>query len=78
MAKGGGSANKSFLYQKTKALLNEQSLLDFCDETLRLLGTAACPPYHLAIGRGRHIGGIQPQGGQARFGQVSRLAAHFR
>ncbi len=49
MAKGGGSANKSFLYQKTKALLNEQSLLDFCDETLRLLGTAACPPYHLAL-----------------------------
>ena len=49
MAKGGGSANKSFLYQKTKALLNEQSLLDFCDETLRLLGTAACPPYHLAM-----------------------------
>ena len=49
MAKGGGSANKSFLYQKTRALLNEQSLLDFCDETLRLLGTAACPPYHLAM-----------------------------
>ncbi len=49
MAKGGGSANKSFLYQKTKALLNEQSLLDFCDETLRLIGTAACPPYHLAL-----------------------------
>ncbi len=49
MAKGGGSANKSFLYQKTKALLNEQSLLDFCDETLRLIGTAACPPYHLAV-----------------------------
>ena len=49
MAKGGGSANKSFLYQKTKALLNAESLLDFCDETLRLLGTAACPPYHLAL-----------------------------
>ena len=49
MAKGGGSANKSFLYQETKALLNEESLLDFCDETLRLLGTAACPPYHLAL-----------------------------
>ena len=49
MAKGGGSANKSFLYQKTKALLNEESLIDFLDETLRLLGTAACPPYHLAL-----------------------------
>ena len=49
MAKGGGSANKSFLYQKTKALLNERSLLDFCDEALRRIGTAACPPYHLAV-----------------------------
>ena len=49
MAKGGGSANKSFLFQKTKALLNERSLLDFCDQTLRRLGTAACPPYHLAL-----------------------------
>ena len=49
MAKGGGSANKSFLYQKTKALLNEESLLDFCDETLRKIGTSACPPYHLAL-----------------------------
>ena len=49
MAKGGGSANKSFLHQKTKALLNEKSLLDFCDETLRKIGTAACPPYHLAL-----------------------------
>ena len=49
MAKGGGSANKSFLYQKTKALLNESALLDFCDEALRRIGTAACPPYHLAV-----------------------------
>ncbi len=49
MAKGGGSANKSFLFQKTKALLNERSLLDFLDETLRAVGTSACPPYHLAL-----------------------------
>ena len=49
MAKGGGSANKSFLYQKTKALLNEKSLTEFCDEALRRIGTAACPPYHLAV-----------------------------
>lgn len=49
MAKGGGSANKSFLFQKTKALLNEKSLLDFLDETLRAVGTSACPPYHLAV-----------------------------
>jgi len=49
MAKGGGSANKSFLFQKTKALLNEESLFDFLDESLRAVGTAACPPYHLAL-----------------------------
>ena len=49
MAKGGGSANKSYLYQETKALLNEKSLMVFLDEKLRGLGTAACPPYHLAI-----------------------------
>ena len=49
MAKGGGSANKSFLHQETKALLNEESLLSFCDTVLRRLGTAACPPYHLAL-----------------------------
>jgi fumarate hydratase, class I len=49
MAKGGGSANKSYLYQETKALLNPESLLRFIDEKVRGLGTAACPPYHLAI-----------------------------
>jgi fumarate hydratase class I len=49
MAKGGGSANKSFLYQETKAILNEEAMMRFLDEKLRSLGTAACPPYHLAI-----------------------------
>jgi fumarate hydratase class I len=49
MAKGGGSANKSYLYQETKAVLNPKSLLAFLDDKLRGLGTAACPPYHLAI-----------------------------
>jgi fumarate hydratase class I len=49
MAKGGGSANKSFLFQETKALLNPTSLFRFLDENLRKLGTAACPPYHLAV-----------------------------
>jgi len=49
MAKGGGSANKTFLYQETKALLNPTRLARFLDEKLRSLGTAACPPYHLAI-----------------------------
>jgi fumarate hydratase, class I len=49
MAKGGGSANKSYLFQETKALLNPASLMKFMDEKLRTLGTSACPPYHLAI-----------------------------
>nr|WP_207619640.1 fumarate hydratase [Nocardioides sp. IC4_145] len=49
MAKGGGSANKSFLFQETKAILNPQRMLSFLDEKIRSLGTAACPPYHLAV-----------------------------
>jgi fumarate hydratase class I len=49
MAKGGGSANKSFLYQETKAVLNPERMLTFLDEKIRSLGTAACPPYHLAV-----------------------------
>jgi fumarate hydratase class I len=49
MAKGGGSANKSFLYQQTKAVLNPAGLRTFLEEKIRSLGTAACPPYHLAI-----------------------------
>ncbi len=49
MAKGGGSANKSYLYQETKAVLNPDAMMRFLDEKLRSLGTAACPPYHLAI-----------------------------
>jgi fumarate hydratase class I len=49
IAKGGGSANKSFLYQETKAVLNPESFINWLDEKLRSLGTAACPPYHLAI-----------------------------
>ncbi len=49
MTKGGGSANKSYLFQETKALLNPTSLTRFLDEKLRLIGTSACPPYHLAL-----------------------------
>jgi fumarate hydratase class I len=49
IAKGGGSANKSFLYQETKAILNPKTFMNWLDEKLRSLGTAACPPYHLAI-----------------------------
>lgn len=49
MTKGGGSANKSYLFQETKALLNPTSLARFLDEKLRLIGTSACPPYHLGL-----------------------------
>lgn len=49
MAKGGGSANKSYLFQETKAILNPEAMMKFLDAKIRSLGTAACPPYHLAI-----------------------------
>jgi fumarate hydratase class I len=49
LAKGGGSANKSYLFQETKALLNEKALLPWLFEKMKTLGTAACPPYHLAV-----------------------------
>jgi fumarate hydratase class I len=52
MAKGGGSANKSYLYQETVALLNPTRLMAWLDEKLRTIGTSACPPYHLAIAIG--------------------------
>ena len=57
MAKGGGSANKTFLYQQTPAILREDRLLDFLDERIKTLGTSACPPYHLAI----VIGGLSAE-----------------
>lgn len=49
IAKGGGSANKTFLYQETKAVLNPEALIDFMGSKMKTLGTAACPPYHLAF-----------------------------
>ena len=57
MAKGGGSANKTYLFQETKALLNEKRLSEFLAEKIAALGTAACPPYHLAI----VIGGLSAE-----------------
>ena len=57
MAKGGGSANKTFLFQQTKALLNEAKLMEFLEEKIATLGTSACPPYHLAI----CIGGLSAE-----------------
>ncbi len=49
LAKGGGSANKTYLYQETKSLLSEKKLTEFCRKQLPKLGTAACPPYHIAL-----------------------------
>merc|ERR1719223_37707 len=49
IAKGGGSANKTFLYQQTKAVLNPGSLEQFLQDNIKTIGTSACPPYHLAI-----------------------------
>ena len=57
IAKGGGSANKSFLYQETKSVLNPAAFMKWLDEKLRSIGTAACPPYHLAI----VIGGLSAE-----------------
>lgn len=57
IAKGGGSANKTYLYQQTKALLNKDKLSKFINEKIKTLGTAACPPYHLAV----VIGGLSAE-----------------
>ena len=70
LAKGGGSANKTFLYQKTKSLLNEKSLTEFVEEKIMDLGTAACPPYHLAI----VIGGTSAE---ANLAAVKKASAGY-
>lgn len=70
LAKGGGSANKTFLYQKTKSLLNEASLDAFVRERIMDLGTAACPPYHLAI----VIGGTSAE---ANLAAVKKASAGY-
>lgn len=70
LAKGGGSANKTFLYQKTKSLLNEKSLDDFIRKTILDLGTAACPPYHLAL----VIGGTSAE---ANLAAVKKASAGY-
>lgn len=57
IAKGGGSSNKTYLYQETKAVLNPDVLLDFMAEKMKTLGTAACPPYHVAF----VVGGTSPE-----------------
>ncbi|EJL73672.1 fumarate hydratase [Chryseobacterium populi] len=70
LTKGGGSANKTFLYQKTKSLLNEKSLEEFIKEKISDLGTAACPPYHLAL----VIGGTSAE---ANLAAVKKASAKY-
>lgn len=70
MTKGGGSANKTFLYQQTKALLNEESLTAFIKEKIKDLGTSACPPYHLAV----VIGGTSAE---ANLAAVKKASAGY-
>jgi fumarate hydratase class I len=70
LAKGGGSANKTFLYQKTKSLLNEDSMNEFVREKIKDLGTAACPPYHLAL----VIGGTSAE---ANLSAVKKASAGY-
>jgi fumarate hydratase class I len=70
LAKGGGSANKTFLYQKTKSLLNKESLTQFVKEKIKDLGTAACPPYHLAL----VIGGTSAE---ANLAAVKKASAGY-
>ena len=70
LAKGGGSANKTFLYQKTKSLLNEAALETFVKERIKDLGTAACPPYHLAL----VIGGTSAE---ANLAAVKKASAGY-
>ncbi|MBF0310368.1 MAG: fumarate hydratase [Magnetococcales bacterium] len=70
VAKGGGSANKTFLFQQTKALLNPKSLVAFVEEKLKGLGTSACPPYHLAL----VIGGTSPE---MTMKTVKLASAHY-
>ncbi|HRP52472.1 MAG TPA: fumarate hydratase, partial [Fluviicola sp.] len=70
LAKGGGSANKTFLYQKTKSLLNDKSLEEFIREKIKDLGTSACPPYHLAF----VIGGTSAE---ANLAAVKKASAGY-
>ena len=71
MAKGGGSANKSFLFQETKAVLNPKRMLEFLDEKIRSLGTAACPPYHLAVVIGGTSRGVRAEDREVRLARTT-------
>ena len=78
IAKGGGSANKTFLFQETRRVLEPERLLAFLDEKIRTLGTAACPPYHLSLVVGGLVGGAGAEDREARFHQGARQSANRR
>ena len=75
IAKGGGSANKTFLFQETRALLSPERLAAFIEAKLKTLGTSACPPYHLAIVDRRHQRRADAEDGEARLGAMAGHAA---
>jgi fumarate hydratase class I len=76
MAKGGGNANKSFLFQATPSVLTRDRMLAFLKEKVLTLGTAACPPYHLANRDRRHLGRALHENRKTCFGALPRCAAH--
>ena len=78
IAKGGGSANKAFLFQATPSILTHDRMTAFLKEKVLTLGTAACPPYHLAIVHRRHLGRDDDEDREARLDQVSRQPADAR
>ena len=78
IAKGGGSANKTFLYQATPSILTHERMIAFLKEKILTLGTAACPPYHLAIVIGGTSAELNAEDGQARLDPLSRSAADER
>ena len=78
IAKGGGSANKTFLYQATPSILTHERMIAFLKEKILTLGTAACPPYHLAVVIGGLSAELDSQDRQARLRPLSRRAADQR
>ncbi len=78
IAKGGGSANKTFLYQETRAVLTPEKLLAFIEAKTKTLGTSACPPYHLSIVVGGTSAELNAEDGEAGLDEISRQSADRR
>jgi fumarate hydratase class I len=78
MAKGGGSANKTFLFQETKVLLNPKRLMEFAEEKIKSLGTSACPPYHVCLVIGGMSAEMTLKTVKLASAKGARRAADFR